>query len=283
MNTLYLLGAKDPEMDRIVEVLESQGQSFDFATKNGERVTPATAYAADAPAADNYDKIVYIECRPISEPKGIISKIIDHHREGDPGYNKGPSQYWEASSLGQLFDQLKLTPTRQDLVFAAMDHCFPAAMRGECPDYTKEGSYITKEEVFELKVAEIAEGSNTDKDYIKQRVKHFEEILESSATPTVIIGSQPVKDMRAKYLGEGYSLDLLTAQIAVALSGKAALLSSSDPKSTSKKYTIYGNVNPNTITAFKEEWAPEQGLKDIYGVPHRGYAGAYKHLMTDTE
>jgi hypothetical protein len=281
MTTLYLLGAKDPEMDRIAEVLDSQGQNFEFAMKNGERVTPATAYAADPVAADDYDRIVYVECRPVPEPKGKSSKVIDHHREGDPGYNKGPSQYWEASSLGQLFEELKLTPTRQDLVLAATDHCFPAALRGECPDYTAPGARIAEEEVLNLKIEEIAEGSGTDKDYVKQRVEHFQELLEAASM--VKIGFERIKDMRNKYLGEGYSLDLLTAQIAVALSKKAALLCSSDPRSKSKKYTIYGNVKPETITAFKEEWAPAQGFKDIYGVPHRGYAGAYEHLMVEAE
>ncbi|MFA4993784.1 MAG: hypothetical protein WC521_00550 [Bdellovibrionales bacterium] len=276
MNALYLLGAKDPEMDRLDEVLESRGQSFDYATKNGRRVSPANAYAADPVPVDDYDMIIYIECRTIPEPKGIDSKIIDHHREGDPGYNMGPKDYWEASSLGQLFKQLNIVPTRRDLVVAAMDHCFSAALRGECPDHTTKGSYITKEEVLDLKVAEIAEGSNTDKAYVRQRVRHFGELL--SFAPSVIIGSEIIKDLRHKYLGEGYSLDLLSAQIAVALSGKAALLCNSDPNGKSKKITIYGNIRPETITAFIERWAPSQGLTDIYGVPHRGYAGAFERL-----
>ncbi|MFA5040991.1 MAG: hypothetical protein WC464_05110 [Bdellovibrionales bacterium] len=273
--TLFMLGAEDPEMDRIVEVLESEGQDFEFATKNGKRVAPSNAYAADPPGlSDDHDLIVYVECRPEHEPLGIEKKVIDHHREGDPGYNMEAKRYWEASSLGQLHNFLKLTPTKRDFVLAAMDHCFAAALRGECPN-------VTKDEVLELKINEISRGSDFTPEQIRQKVLQFREELKSS--PMIGVGGTLVRDMRHVYLGEGYTVDYLSAQAAVALSGDAALLHGSDPASGFRKITIYGNVNPKTIEAFMKEWAPAQGLSNIYGVPDRCYGGGYLHAEAAPE
>lgn len=73
----------------------------------------------------------------------------------------------------------------------------------------------------------------------------------------------------------GYSLKLLSAQVAATVEGVAVLLQHKDVEGGPVKWSLSGEVLPETVEAFMEGWGPAQGLEKIYGVPSRGYAGGY--------
>lgn len=45
-----------------------------------------------------------------------------------------------------------------------------------------------------------------------------------------------------------------------------------------RKVVLGGHTTPETVRAFMAEWAPAQGLVDIYGDPARGFAGGYMSI-----
>lgn len=277
----YLLGADDPEMREMERLLRSFEDSFKcyypgseivYATSGGIRVHPGNAYKADPIPNLNKGAILYrIECEPVGVPDGVSVVVIDHHRPGDPGYEKGPEDYWFASSLGQLWQCIPFftgmeNATETERCIAAMDHCFAAAIRGECPGVSAEG-------ILALKISEIAKGVGANEAEIKQRIQHFKNLLATA--PLITVNQQLVADMRSEYLGEGYSLDLLSAQVAVAISGKVSLLRHCQQKGVPETWSLSGNATPEIVDAFMKVWAPSQGLVRIYGAPTRGYAGGY--------
>ena len=289
--TVFLLGADDPEMKMVSEILfkekgvqdhfialdETFGYEFssckfritriEWARISGNRVHPGNAYQAD-PVTDLEpgDVLVRIECEPRSVPLGVEVVIIDHHRPGDPGFSIGPDRYWEAASIGQLYRLLDLEPTQEAKVMAAFDHSFPAAARGECAG-------ISAEEVIGIKVQSIVNSTKTSAEKVNGRIDHFKTLL--SKAPLLSLGEHFVRDLRSEYLGAGYSLDLLSAQIAIVVGGQAALLRHKDREDEPEKISISGCALPETIEEFKRVWAPSQGLVRVYGVPARGYAGGY--------
>ena len=265
--TIYLLGANDPEMQAIWKMLRKIGAQIVYASISETRVHPGQAYRADpVPELNAGDTLVLIECQPTFIPDGVNVIVVDHHRPGDPGYDLGPEHYWEASSIGQLHALLGVAPTAWRRLVAAMDHCFSSAVAGSCPE-------VSGHEVFAEAVDRTAASTGTDFPGVIQRIHHFAEIQKNS--PVILIGNQEVKDFRDLDLGEGYSLDLLSAQIAAASRGYTALLRHHDPGDVAEKCSLVGHGTPETIRAFIEEWAPEEGLVHIYGVPVRGYAGGY--------
>lgn len=91
---LWLLGAPDPEMAIIEEILADAGERVVHATCDGVRVHPGSAYRADPPPDG---EVIAVECGGDWTP----SHTVDHHRPGDPGYGRPPSEYLSASSVGQ--------------------------------------------------------------------------------------------------------------------------------------------------------------------------------------
>ena len=87
--------------------------------------------------------IVLVECFPAPKTLSSIKRsidnktnytnffVIDHHREGDPGFAAPAAKSWAASSLGQLCTLLDRAPDKRDLAMAAMDNNFAAALLGE--------------------------------------------------------------------------------------------------------------------------------------------------------
>lgn len=267
MKTVYLLGADDPEMCTIEKILKKIRVSVAYASIDNTRVHPGNAYWANSvQGIGSEDTLVCIECRPTFIPKGVKVITIDHHRPGDPGYNLGPDKFWEASSIGQLHKLLNIKPTDGVKIIAAMDHCFSAALRDECPE-------VFGLEVLLVGVAEVATRTKTGHGRVIQQIHHISGLLGKA--PEIMIGEQTVKDLRSRYLGEGYSLDLIAAQIASAMRGHAALLRHRSLGGGPEKCSVTGHTRPETIEAFMSEWAPSQGLVRIYGVPQRGYAGGY--------
>ncbi len=260
-----LLGADDPEMKMIADILSARGIPFSYASVKGYRTSPGDSYRADAITVLGTQQLVVVETAFEGMPDSVI--VIDHHRPGDPGFALGPGRFWEASSIGQLHNLLEIEPTHQAIVMAAFDHCFAATVRGRC-----EG--VTKQEVIHLKVVELSSQTGVSGAEVWKRTIAFRKALRQA--PEVVIDGQTVKDLRKKHLGVGYSLDYLTAQLAAVMEGYAVLLRHNDHVREAEKYTLTGHVAVAAIEAFINEWAPSQGLERIFGVPERGYAGAYQ-------
>lgn len=109
MNVLFILGADDPEMRQIADILTSAGMAFGYAAVGAARCHPGNAYKADGVISPEgkllktYVDRVFVECE-VAGVKPVM--IIDHHRPGDPGFDLPPSKYWQASSIGQVISFL---------------------------------------------------------------------------------------------------------------------------------------------------------------------------------
>lgn len=263
----FLLGADDPEMQRIIEILmPDRRHEFALArTENGMRVHPGNAYQARREYSPYSHQLVVIECAFEDMPKDTI--VIDHHRPGDPGFDKGPERYWEASSIGQLYQLLELgEPTQEDRVLAAMDHCAVAGWLGKCPG-------ARPQKILARKIASIVARTGVKEDEVHATITRLSVQLRTS--DTIQIDAQTVIDFRAEFLGIGYSLLYLCAQVALLLSGQAALLRGKEKADESDRITLSGHASEQTLLAFMQTWAPANGIQYVYGVPSRGYAGGY--------
>lgn len=257
MLIIYALGAKDPEMDEMEKILKEKELPYMYAKVDGIRVNPGNAYEANnkQEIPQNTD-VVFVECSIAGiRPK----KIVDHHRPNDPGYGKGPELFWEASSLGQLIAflesefSLKIEKTEDRKMLAAMDHCYPAAIQGKCPE-------ISGKDVFRKKMDCILESTY--------------EMLRNS--DVVKIGNVEVFLLKQN-TGIGYTASFLMAQTGAVSLGIPILIPCYDDKKGLEKVHLCGIVSKETVSTFMKKWAEENGWdKNIYGNPSRGYAGAYR-------
>lgn len=113
MGRIWILGASDPEMVAIEQLLAECGERVLFATVAGVRVHPGNAYRADglsgvspgqeALALSGAD-VAIVECG-VPTPwlyESATRAVVDHHRPDDPGFGRGPKEFLAASSLGQV-------------------------------------------------------------------------------------------------------------------------------------------------------------------------------------
>ena len=162
---LWVLGAGDPEMERIEALLIKAGEVVVHATAPGRdgrpaRVHPGNAYGALAPSVlPGTETVILVECecdglRDGDDPPWRVV-VVDHHRPGDPGFGCPPAGFLAASSVGQVVARLAAegllagwvvcvaqdaqgrtacTAIPPDLVYAAAaDHCLTAAYAAQCP------------------------------------------------------------------------------------------------------------------------------------------------------
>lgn len=260
---IFLLGPDTPEMREIARVAKRADHTVQYAMHRGQRVHPGNANEADALAdVKEGDVLVCIACRPRVMPKKVTMVYIDHTQSR--GSRRKPGDFWTASSVGQVYARLSLRPSQAVKVLAAMAYCFDAAMRDEC-------SGVSRDEVLECKVREIAATHGVSTSEVQARIQERRRQLNSCQSPVGL----KVIDARKYYLGEGYSLDLLCMQVAVSLTGKAALLRHRDRVGEPEKVSLTGNVTSELLRFFVKEWAQSEGLKKVYSNVERGYAGGY--------
>jgi hypothetical protein len=267
---LFVLGADDPEMAEIEGLLMVHGKRFEYATCDGKRVHPGNAYMADPVVMRKGSTVVLVECGPTNLANQIEIRVItlDHHRFGDFGFSLGPARFWEASSIGQLYKLLELgKPTHEHLVLAAMDHCMVQARLGNCPG-------VDPEEVRALGRKYTAKRNNVELSWLEECIRVMR--TQIIASPTITIGTQDVVDFTGMSIGMVYSLEYLCMQEALADLGLVAVFVTKNKAGEPDKVAICGAATTETIESFKNAWAPEQGLIDIYGVPERGHAGGYR-------
>lgn len=100
---IWVLGAADPEMNMIEELLEQCGQQYVYAVAGGKRVHPGNAYRAENKVEilkSIGEEIFLVECGLADKTSEFLQ--LDHHRPGDFGYGKGPEDFLRASSIGQV-------------------------------------------------------------------------------------------------------------------------------------------------------------------------------------
>lgn len=252
-NYMFVLGAKDPEMQEIARVLESQNISFTYATVAGAPVRTSEAYRANGVQGliPRGSKLVFVECDVL----GLIpDEICDHHNEGDPGFGMPPERYMEGSSLGQVLKLLGITPTHEQHIIAAADHCLRHAYAGKCPG-------VTPEELAEWRERSRASLREITVEELRGRIDAAIEVLKNA--PRIRIADEEVAFFPAN-VEKPEEIPEASARIGIPfcyvkheLNGinKSGIMSAA----------------PRTIKA----WMRECGLKDVYGDPERGFAGGY--------
>ncbi len=280
---LFVLGAKGPEMDRIEELLKEYGYAYGymFTTSLSGPSDYARVHAGNAYAGTyhntyrGYDKSedfdshtrVFIECGYAKEYKLPFGRI-DHHRVGDPGYDKGPDEFWEASSIGQLYKLLSWeNPPEEDLLLAAMDHCLNAAMQGKCPG-------IDVDKLLEKKIADIGVAKEIPWAIVDGIIRHWKMVLPQ--LPTIDMGGTEV--YMVPHTGYGYSPQYLCVQVVAVVQQVPILIELQNNPGEDMRYHLCGDVTPELATYFLEQYVHDYGLTRPYGVPERGYAGGHMPL-----
>lgn len=268
MKVSWIAGADDPEMRVVISRLQVAGEKVECATMGGERVNPENAYKADPVVESNAFIPIWIECRSRGTRKIDVGMIVDHHRQGDPGYSLSYHQFFEASSLGQVYRLLRLRATHTDLIIAAIDHCPRDAFAGKCPG-------VSGDEAREHRSAQLSVSVNLAQLEIRFMVKEFAKAIKLA--PSIKIGGKEVVDLRFLELGNGYDVRYLCLQQSILENNVSNALFIHGSATSGHRKRAVVNGSANVVRAFIKTWAPLHGLVDIYGVPTRGYAGGYEN------
>lgn len=287
---VFILGASDPEMQCVEDILCAQGVPYTHALYNGKRVSPREAYKAELPEGVQGRPVVLVECGIPSLDEGLVVARCDHHNPGDYGAGMPPERYWEASSLGQVFRFLESIGRAPEKVhwawkyIAAADHCPAAAYAGKCPGIdvpTLRHMRTEQRARYLMALPPKAPERKAVDDYrqthglgddlqgwmLALRRLVMDAVTELYAAPGVELGGIWVADLRD--LGTVPELPTATMEC-----GLAALYK------VGRKVGIIGagegtDSGTAPIEAFLGGWAEEQGLVEVYGDPVRGYAGGY--------
>nr|PZM90593.1 MAG: hypothetical protein DIU72_12315 [Pseudomonadota bacterium] len=264
-NRFWVLGASDPEMELIEKLLIKCKEAVVYATaEDGKRVHPGNAYRCPVPSVPENSTVYAVEC--IDElPEGWIR--IDHHRPGDPGYGRPPEDFFAASSVGQVLaeldrfgvtDRLSAADIIEAIHAAAADHCLAAAYRGECPG-------VDPDALMRWRVATRAAFQGRSPEELLADVERARAALREA--PSIDLGAgTSVRDMRDTFVPE---LPEAAVRDGVAYLGVVA------DRDGRRKVVLGGHTTPETVRAFMADWAPSQGLVNVYGDPARGFAGGY--------
>lgn len=247
----FILGANDPEMREIVQVLTAAGEKFAYACQRGARVRATNAYSANSisGALPEGAELVFVECAVLFLNPAII---IDHHQPGHPGYDCAPADYLNGSSLGQVLSLLGKEPTELQRIICAADHCPDAAYRGECPG-------VSPSALADWRLESKAAVKGLTVEELRRRVEEQRVCLQN-AERVDIAGTQ------VAWMPE--STD--ETPDAAARYGIPFMYRTSE-KDGREKLGILG-APPAAI----EAWMAACGLKNVYGCPSRGYAGGYR-------
>lgn len=273
----FILGAADPEINAIEAILKEKGYDYAYAMllpgpqdKGYAQVPTKRVYSSSAYDVKALSKplpclkthgLVFIECKlHYTDP----DMIIDHHRPGDPGFGKSPSEYWEGSSIGQLCNLLGIKPTKEYRIIAAADHCLSAAYQGKC-----EGVEV--------------------KDLMEWRVKHraaYQKITEKELMQNMMDAAEVIKAAKKVKIGTELIADFTyfpmpkEAAEGSIIAGIPIMTKMFDVNTKSFKFGIVSG-KPETISTWMNETAKRLKLINVYGDPARGYAGGYRPYVKD--
>ena len=258
----FVLGGEDTEMRYISEILESRGLNFVYASDSmGNRVNRRGAYSTEIPKLSR--KQVWVECRPrgygSKEMQSLGYHLIDHHNEGDPGYNKSPNKYWEASSMEQLCELIGAPKTLELQMIAAADHCLHHAYNNACEP-------IKRDQLLEFRLSHYREGSVLAK-------ARFDKMLE------IMKANQNYSFNGNLYFDASDVRDLSFFVTDASAYGNIPYISVRHKADTNTKKVFLGNASKKDVKFFLEEGCHSFGIVEgIYGDPSRQFAGAYLKL-----
>lgn len=279
-----LLGFKDREMMMIQEVFDKCEIPYQYATFDGKPVTARNCYDADPVTVRNGHTLLLVECAS-REIRGFHGKprVVDHHPENPllpPGFNAPPELYWQACSLGQVWTLTKRKhrlkqPGKAHLIGASRDHSRFAAARGECPGVTPEEVALVGRRwiVQELNEKKDPGETRVSRAEFDERIRQMTRIIDRS--PVITLGNQEVADLRRLPIENASSFDYFSIYEALADLSCAALIKTGNLTGDNNKLVLLGDLVPSTVKHFKEVWAEQEGLIEVYGCENRGYAGGY--------
>lgn len=195
-------------------------------------------------------------------------------RAGEPGYGMGHYDDGSADAV------VALIPERSILT-AAADHCLAAAYRGECPGVEPDelmawrirsrSAFQGRPEAELLADVESALAALRDAPALDLHdpavMPHTEDhdwsrsVCDGCAVDPVL-----VRDMRGRHVPE---LPEASAREGM------CFIADGLPDTHGRVKIVCQSGSPAEIRAFMGDWAPAQGLSDIYGDPARGFAGGY--------
>lgn len=265
-----IFGAPDIEHQEALSValeLCSRGLLFCVAqaTFRGETVSISQANKADGfdvveGNVDFVEEWLLFECRV----DGIDPVcIFDHHREGDPGFDKSHEEYWEGSSLGQFMNYFELKPTEEQLLVAAGDHNPMMAYQGFCPG-------VDPEKLFDYR--------------LKKRSEFFKKIGKTNKeTPELLRGviEKAVEDIKKNAFTLGGFLDLRHIDIdeleeAALFAGLTIMFCrvnrDEENQRTGFKQLCLNGASEESVDSFVNYTSSIRGAKNPYQNKFRGYA-----------
>jgi hypothetical protein len=264
---VVVLGAGDPEMAAIAAACGKLGIRMLQAAVDGVACHPGNAYKCNGfvdggVLADDYG--ISVECAV----SGLVPDFCaDHHREGDRGYGRPPSAYWEASSIGQVYQHLAdggIPATMLSDAFgperylvAASDHCPSHAFQGRCPGI----------DIAELKAMRARNSASFNKMSEAEWLSVVDSAIEQlRQLPVAVAGG-------GEYRVSTEDIPLLNhAQLIAGIPVQYIMAGNArDPRC---KVGLLGG-EPSMISAWMAEKVASGELVDVYGDPHRGYAGGY--------
>lgn len=260
MKKVFLLGAADPEMAEIEAVVRAHGASVLYAAKDGRRVHPGNAYKADSVLGESWEptsegQVGYrVECDAAANLSTGEMVVIDHHFPGDPGFGRGPEEFLQASSLGQVLDVFGLQATEQQRLAAAADHCLAAAYRGECPG-------VDPEALMNWRAASRAAFQKRAVEDVLRDIEAAREVL-ASATKTLIAGVE-VADLG----------DQTVAEVPEAAARDGQPFTAEVVDRDRRRKVVLQAAPPAVVEAFMAGHRADD--REVYGDPARGFAGAF--------
>lgn len=279
--TVFVLGAADPEMNRIEAVLRHLGADAVYAAFRGvdgtvARVHGGVAYKATLlldsegrpmdPSALDGSTPVWVECAVQDGDRSPESSyVLDHHNPGDPGFGGAPELFWESSSLGQLWKLLldhgvdavaAAAAFGEDArLLAASDHCPSHAFQNRCPGIDVGAlRSMRRANAAQFQKKELA-AFDAEVDAAVAALLSLPEVVTSAGTYRVSTGDIP--QLNHAQLEAGVPVEYR-------MQGNTR-----DPR---VKVGLLGG-EPELIKLWMDSKAGS--LVDIYGDPARGYAGGY--------
>jgi hypothetical protein len=309
MTRLWLLGAEDPEMLAIAELLTVAGETVEYATAGGKPVHPGNAYQADAPdLGEEVGTLYLVECGLAPTATAAVREVrrIDHHNPGDPGHGRPPEEFLPASSIGQVVAELArmenlpedwgylsaAAPSRPGEFLPPSDD-FPdwlvgVPIRPSGADYAVIPDEVILTAAADHCLAAALQGACPDvkpddlmaflarRDGYEGEIEAARKALE--AAPRVEIGGLPIVDLRGL---PPPSLPRSRAVASVAGMAGVGYISLAPKREGERPKVVIGGCGAGTVpgtapvVAFLGGWAASQGLVEPYGDSVRGFAGAY--------
>jgi len=294
-NTLFVLGAHDPEMKKIEELLYILGYSFSYALEGDTRTNVTNAYESEY---FNFfqNNIIYIECSSLYLSESSLS--IDHHRLGDYGYDLDHNHFVEASSLGQFFKYvlendfhyastvlgLEITHRKDSLnphmyfdnfwfldtvngtikipeeivLISGIDHCLIDAYKGKCKG-------IDTDNLLEIRINQISKDLSVSTTSLLSLVEEYSNKLKYFGK---------IIDFTDDKIGEGiYSPEyLILRELAISKNVPIAV----KIVFNNLEKIMFLSLEKNEVENLLETKTYKNiNLEKMFGVPNRGYAGGF--------